>query len=858
MRTVRAAIQHANVGRAGAVAAALISMAGTVMLLTGPGASMASASSVARATVNVRASTPSLTLSLPAAVSAGTQVLAIGGVRRAPHGATVVLQRRDGKKWVGLGRAAIEHHRYKVSFAAPRAAATLNVRAIIVKGPRRVATSRTHRLTVHSSAHAVKGFLPNGHGPLAPPASGAPAASSTPASAEPTPSEPITVTAPAVTVALGSVVYVDTPSPVTSLTSVEASSGASSGVSVALENGALGVAASTTTTPGQTTITARTLGCTNFGCNQHIAIEIPVTVRGIAAPAGKLESVTTPSPERAAQAERHRLVDELVVTVGSADDPGTREQAEAAARTVQGVVSGGIEGSGIYQIRWASRQDLDARRAQLEAIGSVTSVSYSSVENYGPTETYPVAPQFDNTDLTWPYQQVHAPEAWLQTTGSNVTVGVIDVADVYRDHEDLNVAETLGPYVPPLASGVSDAAHPSHVAGLACARNNTAENEGPQLGMVGIAWGCPIVSAATSSISSDAMLNIMQEMARKPSVRVVNISLGHNVPEHTEPDGISTRCANEGWLKSIEEEDQGEAPQFLAFLGGPEGRKIVWVTAAGNDCAPLAANAWGAAGGALRNVITVAATDSNEALAAFSDYGPGVKVAAPGGYALSPSGGTAETDGLMSSVPGECSFLLIFETECSKYEEMAGTSMASPIVAGATALVVSKNPGISAEEAATCVTGSAGAAGSPGTSDFTSGRSDVLPSGYNYTPVLPEGSTIPIVNAAAAAECKHRHTAASFRGSGGGDGWALALSGSAVFNVFHHSLGPHGRLPLPGHRRTVLGARDDHRCRARQLRDLRSTGTLARSEHRQAVRIRDPNIRRHRRSRLHRHQRRIR
>ncbi|MGA2163213.1 MAG: S8 family serine peptidase [Solirubrobacteraceae bacterium] len=634
------------------------------------------------------------------------------------------------------------------------------------------------------------------HGVKAAGSTTVPAPSNPPTPGQPTePPGPIKVAVPAVTVVIGSVVYVNAPSPIISLTSVEASSFSSvSGISAALEGGALGIAASTTAAPGPTRLTVSALGCTASGCSQHVDIEIAVNVRGLQAPEGKLESLTAPSPERAAQAEKHYLVDELVITVGSMDEPGTREQAEVAARKVEGVVSGGIEGSGIYQIRWPTRQNLSVRRAELESVPAVTSVSYSSVNSYEQAGTYPVASQFDINDFTWPYQQVHAPEAWTQATGSDVTVGVIDGSDVYREHEDLDVVETIGAYVPPLGSGNGDPAHATHVAGLACARNNTTETGRPQFGMVGIAWGCPIVTAATTSISSDAMLNLMQAMANRSSVRVVNISLGHNVGAHKEPNGTVTRCANQEELEEIEEENYAEAPQYLAFLGGKEGRKIVWVTAAGNDCAPMLANAWGTAGGVLRNVITVAATNSNETLTNFSDYGPGVKVAAPGGYALSASGTSTETEGLMSSVPGvlDCPFagycpaLLCLQAECSEYEEMAGTSMASPIVAGTAALVASKNPGLSAEEVGTCVTGSAGAAGTPGVSDYTTGRSLAQPHGYYYFPVLPEGGTIPIVDAAAAVECKHRHTAAAFRGSGGGDGWAVAVSGSAVYNVFHH------------------------------------------------------------------------
>jgi Subtilase family len=620
----------------------------------------------------------------------------------------------------------------------------------------------------------------------APPGQGAPA--------------PVTsVTAPLVTVVVGSVADVALPEAITSLASLEGDpENTVPGLSAEVHQGALLVVAANASPPGPATLVLHAVGCTAEECGRPVEVTVPVTIRALEAAEGQLSSLTEPAPERVAEAESSYLSDELIITVGTPEAPGTRAQAEASAQAVGGVVSGGIEAAGIYQIRWRSSQDLSTRKTELEAISVVTSVSYSSVGAYETTDAYPVAQPFQHQEFTWPYSQVHAQEAWAQTTGTNVTVGVIDEADVYRGDEDLNVVKTIGPYTSPLSSNADDPAHATHVAGLACARNNVASGAGTQLGMVGMAWGCPIVSASTVSNSSDGMLDLMEEMARDPSVRVVNISLGLKPNIHKEPDGNYDKCIDQSELEELERAIAKEASQFRTFLAGA-GRNIVWVTSAGNSCAPTVGNAWGKAGAALPNVIGVAATNSDETLAVFSNYGAGVKVAAPGGFAMSPAGDSADTAGLMSSVPGVldcpyagyCPSVLCTRSECSEYEEMAGTSMSSPVVAGIAALAAAGNPGMSAAEIGTCVTGSAGAAGAPGVSDYTAHQSHVypshwLPAGYEFVPALPEGETIPIVDAAAAVECRHRHVAAAFRGSGGGDGWAVALSSSAVYNVFHH------------------------------------------------------------------------
>ncbi len=76
----------------------------------------------------------------------------------------------------------------------------------------------------------------------------------------------------------------------------------------------------------------------------------------------------------------------------------------------------------------------------------------------------------------------------------------------------------------------------------------------------------------------------------------------------------------------------------------------------------------------LDNIISVAATDHNDGLAEFSQYGArSVDLGAPG------------VD-ILSTVPG------------GKYDTYSGTSMATPHVAGAATLIASANPEISNEE----------------------------------------------------------------------------------------------------------------------------------------------------------------
>jgi Subtilase family len=185
--------------------------------------------------------------------------------------------------------------------------------------------------------------------------------------------------------------------------------------------------------------------------------------------------------------------------------------------------------------------------------------------------------------------------------------------------------------------------------------------------------------------------------------------------------------------------------------------------------------------------VTVAATNSDETLAAFSNYGPGVEVAAPGGINVSPKTNGLKSTGIdwecpeWESCPVYCFYTISY---CGTYGEDSGTSMAAPVVAGIAALVREKNPNLTADEAGVCITSTAGTAGV----GYATKKSDV-PFGnvYKQDPSLPQNGPVPIANAAAAVECAPRGTASSYSGSGGGDGWAIALSQTSVYNVFHHS-----------------------------------------------------------------------
>ena len=188
--------------------------------------------------------------------------------------------------------------------------------------------------------------------------------------------------------------------------------------------------------------------------------------------------------------------------------------------------------------------------------------------------------------------------------------------------------------------------HGTHVAGTIGARDNTSSVVGvaPGVSLTGLkVLGCD-GRGPTSNIV--AAVNWLAANATKPAV--ANLSLGG--PASQSLDDAVRKAAASG---------------------------ILMVVAAGNE-GTNACNVSPARAGAGTNngVVTVGATDSSNRAASFSNYGSCVDIWAPGVNVVStwPNGGTAT---------------------------LSGTSMASPHVAGAAGLHLSRNPAASAASAET-------------------------------------------------------------------------------------------------------------------------------------------------------------
>lgn len=282
--------------------------------------------------------------------------------------------------------------------------------------------------------------------------------------------------------------------------------------------------------------------------------------------------------------------------------------------------------------------------------------------------------------------KIQAPVTWDKTTGNaNVIVAVIDTGILYT-HEDLaanmwrNPGETgLDPagqkrstngidddrngYVDDVfgvdtinhdSDPVDDAGHGTHVAGTIGAVGNNSK------GIVGVNWNVRIMTIKTHDLAGNGS-----------SASVVE---GFQYATLMRKRGVNVRVTNNSWGGAPEAPAYDQALKDAIDAAGRAG--LVNVCAAGNSANNNDANPFYPASYDSPSIIAVAASDSNDNRASFSSFGQSqVDLAAPGVGIVSTYG----------SGPAE-------------YRTFNGTSMASPHVAGAAALLCAYRGALSATE----------------------------------------------------------------------------------------------------------------------------------------------------------------
>lgn len=253
----------------------------------------------------------------------------------------------------------------------------------------------------------------------------------------------------------------------------------------------------------------------------------------------------------------------------------------------------------------------------------------------------------------WALSKVSAPVAWDTTKNLNtdLLLAIIDTGVDYT-HPDLSgkmarnsAGQIIGyNFVANNNDPKDDNGHGTHVAGIAAAATDNG------LGIAGISFNSvkvmpvKVLDAAGSGTYTAIVNGIV--WAADNGARVISMSLGGS----SYSQALQDAC-NYAWNKGV----------AIVAAAGNDGRLTISYPGGNN------------------HVLAVGASDANDAMASFSNWGIDVGFAAPG-------------VNILSTMPTYDVTLTTSSGYYKNYDALSGTSMATPYVGGLAAMLLAQNP----------------------------------------------------------------------------------------------------------------------------------------------------------------------